>query len=284
MQMFEIGTMNKLKISREVDFGFYLDAGKSKEILLPRNCSPRNCRIGDELEVFIYLDSEDRLIAATQKPKAMLGEFAFLKVVSVNQTGAFLDWGLPKDLLVPFGEQKQKMKEGLSYIVMIYLDEKTKRLAATSKLGRFLNKKPADYKEGEEADLLICEETEIGRRVIINESHWGMLYKNEIFQKIECGQRLKGYIKKMRGDNKIDVSLQRQGYERTGELSGKILDELEKNNGFLPFGSQSPPEEIYRIFGASKKSFKMAIGALYKNRTISIEDDGIKLLKPDSEK
>jgi predicted RNA-binding protein (virulence factor B family) len=209
----------------------------------------------------------------------MVGEFAYLKVVSVNSMGAFLDWGMPKDLMAPFGEQKQKMKEGSSYLVMIYLDEKTNRLAATSKLGRFLNKKPAEYTEGEEAELLICEETDIGRRVIINKSHWGMLYKNEIFRKIECGQCVKGYIKKLRGDNKIDVALQRQGYKRTGELSERIIDELEKNEGFLALSSQSPPDEISKVFGVSKKSFKMALGALYKKRMISIEDDGIKLLK-----
>lgn len=277
--MVEIGKLNKLKVSREVDFGFYLDGGKTGEILLPRNCAPKNCKPGNVLKVFIYLDSEDRLIASMQKPKAMVGEFALLKAVSVNSVGAFLDWGMPKDLMAPFGEQKQKMKEGRSYIVMIYLDEKTNRIAATSKLGRFLNKRPANYEDGQEADLLICEETNIGRRVIVNESHWGMLYKNEIFQKIEYGQRLKGYVKKIRSDKKIDVSLQRQGYEKTEELSERILEELKKDGGFLKLTSQSPPEDIYRAFEASKKSFKMALGALYKKRLVSIEKDGIKLLK-----
>jgi len=275
--MAQIGRLNKLRVVKELDFGVYLDGDELGEILLPQKFVPTDYEKDGMIDVFVYLDSEDRLIATTEKPLAMVEEFAFLKVDSVTKFGAFLDWGLPKNLLVPFREQKQKMEEGKFYVVYIYVDEESRRIAASAKLDKFLDLKPIKYIEGEEVELLICDKTDIGYKAIIEGAHWGVLYKNEVFQKLEKGQQINGFIKKIREDNKIDLSLQKTGYKNVDEVSDKILTLLKEQDGFIPVTDKSPPEIISDIFGISKKTFKKSIGVLYKKRLISIEKDGIKL-------
>jgi predicted RNA-binding protein (virulence factor B family) len=273
-----IGNFNTLTVVKRVPFGYYLDGLQLGEILLPQRYAPDHLEINSTISVFIYCDSEDRLIATTQQPLAQVGQFAFLKCVSVTDQGAFLDWGLPKDLLVPFREQKMNMKEGKSYIVAVFLDQLTQRIAASSKIDKYLNKTEIDLVEGQEVDLLICNETEIGFNAIINQSFWGLLYKNEIFQPITKGMQCKAFIKKLREDNKIDLCLTKVGIIVAEELGPRILQELQNHNGFLPVTDKSSTELIYGMFHESKKSFKKAIGSLYKQRLIIIETDGIRLI------
>ena len=277
--MAEIGKLNNLIAIKKVDFGVYFDGEQLGEILLPARYVPEDLEIDDVIEVFIYRDSEDRIIATTEKPLAMVGEFALLKVVSVTKFGAFLDWGLPKNLLVPFSEQIQKMEEGKSYMVYVYLDEKSQRITASARLDRFSDLSPVGYNEGQEVDLFICDKTNIGYKAIIEDTHLGILYKNEVFRKLEKGMKIKGYIKKIREDNKIDLCLQKPGYEKVDELSERILAKLREQNGFIPVTDKSPPGVINEIFGVSKKTFKKSIGALYKKRLINIENDGIKSIE-----
>jgi len=277
--MAEIGKLNSLRVVKEVDFGLYLDGGEDHgEILIPKRYVPEGVKPEDIIEVFIYLDSEDRIIATTEKPYIMVGEFAMLKVVSVTRMGAFLDWGLPKDLLVPFREQKMDMEEGKYYIVTVYLDSDSKRLVASAKIEKFLDNVPADYQAGEEVDLLIVNSTDLGFNAIINNKHTGVLYKNEVFQPLRKGDKVKGYIKKIREDEKIDLILQKPGYQKVDDISMGIVDILKKHNGYLAITDKTDPDEIYKVFGVSKKTFKKAIGSLYKLRIISIEGDGIKLV------
>jgi len=277
--MTEVGKFNRLRVIKRLDAGVYIDGEELGEIFLPRSYVPEGCRTGDIADVFIFLDSEDHLLATTQRPYAMVGDFAFLKVISVNPVGAFLDWGLQKDLLVPFSEQKQRMKEGKSYIVYIYIDDRSSRIVASSKLDKFLDKRPVEFQEGQSVELLICDQTEIGYKAIINNSRWGVLYKNEVFQTLKKGQNIAGFIKKVRDDGKIDLCLQKPGYEPIDGVSGKIIDKLTARGGFIPVTDKSSPEIIYGLFGVSKKTYKKAIGALYKNRLITIEDNGIRLIK-----
>jgi predicted RNA-binding protein (virulence factor B family) len=276
--MAEIGKINHLYVIKELDFGIYLDGGDLGEILMPRQYVPEGTQPEDMIDAFIYLDSEDRLVATTLKPKAMVEEFALLKVVSVTQVGAFLNWGLPKDLFVPFREQRQPMEEGKKYLVYVYLDQNSKRIAASSKIEQFLDNIPVDYDEGEEVDLIIVNPTDLGYNAIIDNSHLGVLYKNEVFQELSPGDKVQGYIKKIRTDGKIDLSLVKAGYEKISEFADKIIDQLEKHNGFLPFTDKSSPEDIYKTFKFSKKNFKAAIGALYKKRMIALEENGIRLV------
>ncbi|MEN8120948.1 MAG: S1-like domain-containing RNA-binding protein [Bacteroidota bacterium] len=278
--MLKIGKLNILKIVKEVDFGLYLDGGEEYgEILLPKRYMPENYKIEDDLEVFIYKDSEDRVIATTETPNAMVGDFALMEVVSVNKFGAFLDWGLLKDLLVPFREQKKDMEKGKSYVVFVYLDDETKRIAASSKLDKFLDNVPVDYEPNQEVDLFIANKTDIGYKAIINKLHWGILYENEVFKPLDRGQKLKAYIKKIREDEKIDLYLHKAGYDKVDALTEKILETLNDEGGFLEINDKTPSTIIYEIFGESKKTFKKALGALYKKRLIDIENKGIKLLK-----
>ncbi|WP_321286749.1 S1-like domain-containing RNA-binding protein [uncultured Sunxiuqinia sp.] len=276
--MAAIGLMNELEIVKEVDFGIYLDGGPHGEILMPKRYVPEGSKPGDVLNVFIYLDSEDRLVATNETPKAMVGEFALLKVVSVTTVGAFLDWGLPKDLLAPFREQQHPMEAGHSYLVFVYLDDESQRIAASSKLDKSVDNIPVDYEVGEEVDLIIAGQTDLGYKAIIDNSHWGMIYKNEVFQNLKIGQKLKGYIKTIREDEKIDLSLQKEGYEKIDEISQGILNKLAANEGFLPLTDKSSPEVIKNTFQISKKNFKKAVGALYKHRLIKLEEDGIRML------
>ena len=277
--MVEIGKYNTLKIVKDLDFGVYLDGGDDLEILLPARYVPRNVKPGDEVEVFIYHDNEGRIIATTAKPLAVVGEFQWMECKSVNDMGAFLEWGLMKDLLVPFREQKMPMREGKWYLVYVHLDHVTKRIVASARVDKFLDNIPPVYEFNQEVDLLVADETEIGYKVIINNLHWGLVYHNEIYRRLERGEHLKGYIKEVREDEKIDVSLTRLGYEKVEGIAGIILDALKVQNGFLPVHDKSPAEEIYSLFGCSKKSFKQAIGALYKKKLISIEPAGIRLIE-----
>lgn len=275
--MVEIGRTNTLKVVKEVDFGIYLDGDDLGEILLPKRYVPEGTEVDHYLDVFIYIDSEDRVIATTDEPKAEVGEFAVMKVKENTKVGTFLDWGLTKDLLVPFKEQREEMNEGQSYLVHVYLDDETERIVASTKINRFLDNIPAEYEEGQEVDLIVANKTSLGHNVIINEVHSGLIYENEIFQPIKPGQKLKGFIKKLREDEKIDVSLQKAGYERIEGVAGEILQKLEKAGGFLEANDKSTPESIKHMFGISKKAFKKAIGALYRERLIIIEDKGIRL-------
>jgi predicted RNA-binding protein (virulence factor B family) len=276
--MAEIGKINHLYVIKEVDFGIYLDGGDLGEILMPKQYVPEGTQPEDMIDAFIYLDSEDRLVATTLKPKAMVEEFALLEVVSVTQVGAFLDWGLMKDLFVPFREQRQPMEEGKKYLVYVYLDQNSKRIAASSKIEQFLDNIPVDYDEGEDVDLIIVNPTDLGYNAIIDNSHLGVLYKNEVFQELNPGDKVQGFIKKIRTDGKIDLSLVKAGYEKISEFADKIIAQLEKHEGFLPFTDKSSPEDIYKTFKFSKKNFKTAIGALYKKRMIVLEDNGIRLV------
>jgi len=276
--MTEIGKLNTLKVVKKLDFGVYLDGAELGEILMPVRYVPENCRIDDLVEVFVYLDSEDRLIATTQIPNAMVGQFACMEVVMVNEVGAFLDWGLQKDLLVPFREQKVKMEESKSYVVYVYFDTESNRIAASAKLDQFFDLEPVEYEEGQEVNLLIFNQTDLGYKAIVNNINEGMLYANEVFQPLHKGQNLKGFIKKVRDDGKLDLCLQRPGFEKVDELAERILVYLNKNEGFLNITDKTPPEVISQMFNASKKTFKKAVGALYRKKIIRLETDGITLI------
>jgi uncharacterized protein len=273
----EIGRLNRLKIVKELSFGDYLDGGSYGEILLPKKYVPTRAKIDDIVEVFVYFDSNDCIIATTEKPYAMVGEFACLAVVAVNSVGAFLDWGLMKDLFVPYREQKEKLRENITYPVYVYYDQKSKRIAATTRIARFLDNEPAKYEVTEEVDLLICAKEEIGYKAIINNAHRGILYENEVFQTLKLGQHVKGFIKKIRSDGKIDLCLEKPGYEKIGGLAEIIFAQLQKQGGFISLNEKSSPDLIYKAFKVSKKTYKKAIGALYKQRLITIDDKGIHL-------
>ncbi len=276
--MIETGRYNTLKVVKFVDFGVYLDGAERGEILLPARYVPEVCEVGQELEVFIYLDSEDRIIATTEKPYAQVGEFAMLGVNAVNNVGAFLDWGLMKDLLVPFREQKMNMVAGRSYLVYVYLDPDSGRIAASAKLEKFLDNVIPDYEPGQEVALIVESESTLGYNAIINQLHRGILYHDELPGPLKKGEQLKGYIKKIREDKKIDLSVYRPGYEQVDGVSKNILDQLKSAGGFLPLTDKSDAAAIFNQFGISKKVFKKAIGALYRERRILLEEKGIRLI------
>lgn len=273
--MVKIGRVCTLEVVKFTESGAYLDGGPYGEILLPNRYVSVHLKAGQDVDVFISFDSEDRLVATTDFPLAMVGEFAFLKVIDVNKMGAFLDWGLPKDLFVPFREQANPMGKGKRYLVRIYVDPKTGRIAASSKINKFLNQESPDYAVGQEVDLLIAFVTDLGYKAIINQNHMGVLYANEVFKNLKIGEALKGYIKKIRPDGKIDLSLEIQGYKKVDPVAERILDKLKAEGGFLPCNDKSSPEYIQNLFGISKKTFKQAIGSLYKNQMIRIEDTGL---------
>ena len=277
--MAQIGKYNTLDVIRETENGVYLDGGEHGEILMPRKYVDEGTKERGTADVFVYTDSEDRLVATTEKPFATVGEFAHLEVKATGKFGAFLDWGLTKDLLVPYSEQRNKMAEGNRYWVYIYLDLLTNRTVASAKLNKFLDNTPPEYTKGQQVDLIILEETDLGYKTIVNQEHTGMLYKNQVFRPLEIGSKTIGYIAKIRDDEKIDLLLEEPGYEKVDAISEKILAELEANRGFLAVSDKSSPEMIKAMFGISKKNFKKAIGGLYKKRLISFESDGIKMLK-----
>lgn len=277
--MIEIGKYNTLRVVKEVDFGLYLDGGEEyDEILLPIRYVPENVKPDDELEVFIYLDSEDRIIATTEDPIAQVGDFTFLQVAAVSQVGAFLDWGLPKDLLLPFREQKIKVNEGQIVLVYIYLDVESKRIVASAKIEKFLDNIPPAYEVGQEVQILVAEKSEIGYKCVIENTHSGMLYENEIFRKVFVGQSLKAYIKKIRSDEKIDISLQKIGYEAIDEIAQKVLNYLIKSGGSMSFTDKSSADEIARVFNISKKSFKKALGSLYKQKMVKLMPGKVEMI------
>ncbi|MBH3338793.1 GntR family transcriptional regulator [Pseudomonas mendocina] len=275
-----IGRMNSLQVVKHTDFGLYLDGGADGEILLPKRYIPKDTpsEVEDWLNVFIYLDSEDKLIATTLKPKIQLGEFASLKVVDINRVGLFFDWGLPKDLLLPHSEEKRPLQIGDYCVIYLYLDKRTRRLTATARLDRHLDKVPANYQVGQEVDLLVVERTDLGFKAIIDGKHWGLIHKNELFKFIRSGMREKGYIKELRADGKISLSLQPIGHQAASGLAEQIIERLRDQGGVLALGDKSPPELIAEQFRVSKGNFKKAIGGLYKQGLIRIHDDRIELL------
>ena len=276
--MAEIGKFNTLTVLKKKDFGVYLDADELGEILLPRNSCPEDIEVGFPIRVFIYLDSEDQLIATTEKPYAIVGEFAMLKASAVNQTGAFMDWGLSKDVLLPFSEQRQRPVEaGRRYLVYIYVDQHTNRIVCSTKIDKFLDKTPPPYKTGDEVDLVIANRTDLGQKAIINGEHWGMLFKSDLLKTLYPGQRLTGYIKEVRPDGKINLSMQKPGYAKVTDASGAILEMLNDQDGYITINDKSSPEVIFKAFGISKKAFKMAVGALLKQGKITIEPGGLRL-------
>lgn len=274
--MVKIGEMNDLAVVRGAEFGLYLDGGDFGDILLPNRYVPAGWQIDDILSVFVYTDSEDRLVATTEVPYAMAGEFACLQAVEVTGIGAFLDWGLPKDLLLPLGEMKNRVKPGQYCIVRVFLDEQTGRVAASARINQFLDKSAPDYEEGEEVSLLITDQTDLGYRAIVNNAHWGVLFNSDLAGPLEFGARMKGFVKRVRYDGKIDLTARKFDFKKVTDFLEVIMAKLEAEGGFLPLTDKTDPKYIYEMFGVSKKVFKKAVGALYKERRIVIEEDGIR--------
>lgn len=276
--MINIGQFNKLKVINTVAYGLYLDGGEYGEILLPNKLVPTGVKIGDVLDVFVYFDSEDNIIATTLQPYATVGSYAYLKVIDVNRVGAFLNWGLDKDLLVPISEQLRTMQQNKSYIVFIKQDDE-QRIFASSKIDRYLDKLPTNYSQGEEVSVLIAEKTELGNKVIINNKHWGLIHTADIFQTLRYGSNMTAYIKCVRDDGKLDVVLRKLGQDKIIDLATNILKELHAKGGFLPLHDKSSVEDINLVFKDSKKSFKSAIGYLLKRGKIIIGSDGLHLVE-----
>lgn len=275
----ELGKFNALEVVKEVDFGMYLDGGEEGEILLPTRYVPEDCKVGDWLNVFLYLDIDERLIATTLTPLAQVGEFACLEVSWVNQYGAFLNWGLMKDLFVPFSEQKMRMQVGKKYVVYVYIDEESYRIVASAKIDRYLSKDMPEYQPGDEVDVLIWQKTDLGFKAIVDNKFSGLLYDTQIFQSIFTGDKLKAHIRQVREDGKIDLILQKTGKANINDFAEVLHEYLETHNGYSPLHDKSDAAEIYNEFGVSKKTFKKGVGDLYKKRIISIEPDGLHLLK-----
>lgn len=274
--MLKIGNYNTLKVVKEVDFGLYLESGKG-EILIPSKYVPQNTRIGDELEVFVYTDSEDRLIATTLSPIAVVGEFAAMTVKDVTDFGAFLDWGIQKDLLVPNNEQHRKLYKGQKTVVRVCLDPRTDRVVGVGKLGPFLSKDTSELEEKQEVSLLIYEETDLGYMAIIDNQYAGMLYRNEVFEPLEVGDTRLGYIRKIREDGKIDLRLNKEGVAAIVDGKDIVLNKLKSEGGFLPYHDKTDADVIKEVFRISKKTFKKAIGGLYRDGSIVLLENGIKL-------
>ncbi|MBB6055767.1 CvfB family protein [Tolumonas osonensis] len=274
--MIQLGRMNSLPVIKIDEKGAWLDADDLGQAFVPQSQLPEHIKEGDVLPVFPYLDGDGELVVSTDKPLAQVGEFAGMKVVSASRIGAFLDWGMKKDLFVPANEQAKPMQSGHTYVVYVYLDRES-RPTATSRLDHYLSIEMPRYEPWEEVDLLICEQTDLGYKVIVNKKFWGLIFRNEIFANIKIGQRTKGYIKKIHDDGKLDVTLNKPGLARKDEAGEKILVRLQKAGGFLPVGDKSSPELIYSQFSMSKGTFKKAIGGLYKQGLITIENDGIRL-------
>ncbi|MFT5789575.1 MAG: putative RNA-binding protein (virulence factor B family) [Shewanella sp.] len=276
--MIEIGKPCKLEVVKKVEFGVYLDAKDLGQVLLPSKVVPKECHVGDMVNVFLYLDSEDMVIATTKRALGQVGQFAFLEAKVNGPYGAFLDWGLDKDLLLPFGEQHREIEEGKSYLVRIYTSHVDDRIVASSKIDRFLDTTEPTYEDGEEVSLIIGGTTDLGFKAIINHSHWGVLYTNEVFTRLSFGQKIKGFVKRVRSDGKIDLSLQKGVKEELDQHSTTILFKLKQAGGFLPLNDKTDAEIIYSQLSMSKKAFKKSIGGLYKKEQITISPDGIRLV------
>ena len=276
--MVNLGRFNQLKVVRQLPRGAQLDGGRVGEILLPKQYIKQPLEIGEEVNVFVYRDSEDRFIATTQNPKAQVGEFAYLNVTDVTKIGAFVDWGLPKDLLVPFAEQHNKLTKGRQALVRVYVDD-SNRLAASAKVDSFLYDTDDNehFKSGEKVDLLIAGATDLGIKVIVNNAYWGLIYHSDVFETLHRGDRREGYVKRIRPDKKLEISIQAPGFNKALQLSEKVLHKLQHGDGFLPLNDKSSPDDIKSMFKCSKSAFKQAIGHLYKERKIRIEKNGIYL-------
>ena len=277
--MMQLGEYNTFEILRDTDPGLFLGDNEGNEVLLPNRYVPEEFNIGDKIAVFVYLDNEERPVATTDKPYITKGDFSLLRCNQVTKYGAFLDWGLVKELFCPFKEQAFKMKAGGWYLVHCYLDEETERLVASSKTNRFLDNKELTVSKFDEVDLIVSHPSEIGMNVIVNKKHLGLVFKDDIFKDISVGDRLKGIVKKVRQDNKLDILLSQIGYRNIEPNAEIILKELNDNSGFIPLHDKSDPDDIKHQLQMSKKSFKKAIGALYKERLITIESDGIRLVQ-----
>lgn len=282
--MIKIGKTNNLKVVKKVDFGLYLDGGESGEILLPKRYVDESMEVGDELDVFIYCDSEDRLVATTEKPLIEVGEFGLLKAVEVNRVGAFMEWGLQKDLLVPFREQSQEIRVGGSYVVYAFLDNATKRIVGSTKLNKYVGNRIPRYSEGDTVDILAVHKTDLGYKVIVDNLFWGMIYNNDLFDPLSPGDRIPAYVKTVREDGKIDVTLRERGGERVFQLANRIMGYLREAGGGMTLSDSSSPDEIKAVFQCSKKDFKKALGYLYKKGKILIADGGVTLSLSDSRK
>lgn len=274
-----LGRFNILKVVKKVDFGMYLDGGEEGRILLPSRYVPQGCEVGDELNVFLYLDNEERLVATTQQPLAQVGDFACLRVAWVNQYGAFLDWGLMKDLFVPFREQRERMEVGRRYVVHVHLDDESYRIVASAKVERYLSvdERPP-FQSGDEVDVLVWKRTDLGYKVIVDNRYAGLLFENQVFRPLRVGDKMQAYVRQVRPDGKIDLALQREGRGKVKDFSEELLEYIRRNQGRIQLTDKSPAEEIYATFGVSKKTFKQAVGDLYKRRLIRLEADGIRLL------
>lgn len=275
--MIKIGKTNNLKVVKKVDFGLYLDGGESGEILLPKRYVDDSMNVGDELSVFIYCDSEDRLVATTEKPLIEVGEFGLLKAVEVNRVGAFMEWGLQKDLLVPFREQSQEIRVGGSYVVYAFLDNATKRIVGSTKLNKYVGNRIPRYSEGDTVDILAVHKTDLGYKVIVDNLFWGMIYNNDLFDPLSPGDRIPAYVKTVRDDGKIDVTLRERGGERVFQLANRIMGYLHDAGGEMTLSDSSSPDKIKAVFQCSKKDFKKALGYLYKKGKILIADGGVAL-------
>lgn len=282
--MIQLGKYNELTIAREVEFGIYVTDGEGIDILMPAKYVPAGAKVGQTIRCFVYQDSEARLIATTERPYAQVGEFASLEVRSVNQVGAFADWGTSKELLIPHREQPKEMEEGRRYIIYIYVDEVSGRIVGTARLDKYLDNVPAPYEPNEEVDILVWKPTPLGYKVIINNAHTGLIYKNQIFRSVHIGEHLRAWVKEVRDDEKIDLSLQPMGYRRViDSAEAVVLRALHLHGGFLPLTDKSDPELITAELQMSKKNFKKAVGALYKQQRIVLEENGIRLTDNDAE-
>ena len=273
----ELGKYNQLEVVKEVDFGVYLNGGEEGEILLPKRYVPEGCKPGDVLNVFIYLDNEERLIATTLQPLVQVGEFACLEVAWVNEFGAFLDWGLMKDLFVPFREQKMKMQKGHRYVIHAHVDEESYRIMASAKIERYLSKDMPDYEPGQEVEVMVWQKTDLGYKVIVENRYGGLVYQNEIFQPLQPGMKLTAYVRQVREDGKIDLALQQDGQRKVKDFSDVLLQFIKEQGGYTTLNDKSAAEIIYDTFGVSKKTFKKAVGDLYKKRLVVLEEGGIRL-------
>lgn len=275
----ELGKFNQLEVVKEVDFGLYLDGGEEGEILLPTRYVPEDYKIGELLNVFLYLDMDERLIATTLTPFVQVGQFACLEVSWVNEFGAFLDWGLMKDLFVPFREQKMKMQVGRRYVIHAHIDEESFRIVASAKVERYLSKDMPEYAPGEEVGILIWQKTDLGFKAIIDNKYSGLVYENEIFSALETGMEMKAFVKQVREDGKVDLMLQKPGFEKVDDFAKTLLDYIKEHGGRIYLNDKSPADEIYDTFGVSKKTFKKGVGDLYKKRLISLQENGISLVE-----
>lgn len=276
--MINVGQINNLEVVKITDFGVFLDAGEFGTTLLPKRFAPEGVELGHFVDVFLYFDSENQLAATTETPIAKVGEWGLMKIEGVNTTGAFVNWGIKdKDLLVPYSEQRARFAAGQNILVYVYTDKASGRIVGTTKFNKLLDKTPAKYAQNEQVDLIIAERSDLGYKAIINGQHWGMIFPSDVFGKLFIGKKLKGYIKNIREDGKIDLALQKVGVAKMNDLSEKILETLQKKGGFLPLSDKSTPEAIFATFRTSKGTFKKTIGGLFKQGKILIEKDGIRL-------